>query len=614
MKFLYTNIKQLVRNDEPYLLVRGRGPKGERVEVIFNGFEPRFFALDKDIDDLKHEMDIDTRVRKVMKWKNQNHPVYPDITGTIYKDPASVVLTNIPKDVRDTHDEERSGLCETAFKDRETFQSDLRYHHTFLVWTGMKSGVEIPDEPDDYLKEYPVYNWKSITPYDDYVTPTSVLPIDIESHFFHGDGKKSDEYELPITAVSLKMMGSEHMWQYIYNPEKEISGNFITKLRGATGRDYRHHLKLFRDEKTMLKEFIDKFVELDADINTAWNSNYDFGYIINRCRKIKLKEVKNLSSWNGLVKYSLTVGKNNVSIAGRSIIDSLKTYYERTRFSGEKHDYGLDAAGKDSCGAGKIQKVDDKGHKITTGELIQDLEKFIRYNAIDTELVELIGERLRLWGYVERFRRRIGCPSQDVFAESTYAHIEYCRRAMMEGMCFINRDYVEETYGGGMVFDPIPGLYDSVTSYDYAALYPSIVEMFNMSLETLVDPSACTEEYLETCIRTPNGLYFKPKSEIVGFITTIAKEMKEEGYKIKEDGLKAYNEFGPNDPRTEGLDDMYAAIKAARNTICYGVLKHYNIDIAAAITAIGREAIVTAKEYMESKELLEAIKIGFGEI
>ena len=41
---------------------------------------------------------------------------------------------------------------------------------------------------------------------------------------------------------------------------------------------------------------------------------------------------------------------------------------------------------------------------------------------------------------------------------------------------------------GGMMFQPVPGLYEEVHEIDFTSLYPSIIVAFNLSPETLADP------------------------------------------------------------------------------------------------------------------------------
>jgi len=43
-----------------------------------------------------------------------------------------------------------------------------------------------------------------------------------------------------------------------------------------------------------------------------------------------------------------------------------------------------------------------------------------------------------------------------------------------------------ESYAGGYLLDPVPGLYSYVTDLDYTSLYPSIIKSLNLGVETLV--------------------------------------------------------------------------------------------------------------------------------
>ena len=47
---------------------------------------------------------------------------------------------------------------------------------------------------------------------------------------------------------------------------------------------------------------------------------------------------------------------------------------------------------------------------------------------------------------------------------------------------------LKATDRGGMMFQPVPGLYDRVSEIDFTSLYPSIIVSYNLSPETLVHP------------------------------------------------------------------------------------------------------------------------------
>jgi DNA polymerase elongation subunit (family B) len=44
----------------------------------------------------------------------------------------------------------------------------------------------------------------------------------------------------------------------------------------------------------------------------------------------------------------------------------------------------------------------------------------------------------------------------------------------------------KDSYAGGYLLDPKPGLYDWLSDFDYSSLYPSIIRSLNLSIETLV--------------------------------------------------------------------------------------------------------------------------------
>ena len=606
IKFLYNNVKTFIVDDKPYILTRGRKSDGARVNVIFYGFRPRFFVKDDDLEKVKDIASIHPRIVTTFKSKN--------IKKSIFWDDVSVVVTLIPKDVRDSHsnnkwEKRKKGVTSTVFKGMETFMSEIPFEITFLIWTKVKSGIEIPDEPDKYIMGIPAYNWKRIKPFDDYDTESKVNFLDIETYYFKGDNFDPEKAETPITIISTKNNYTKEITGFCCLPNKTIKEEeYVDEWIGATKNKYGRKIFFYDGESDMLRGFIDFFIEIDPDILTAWNTKYDFGYIINRCNKIGV-DCNRLSPWNKLFdKPVMTSAKNIPIIFGRDIMDSINVYRERTKFSGEKHFYSLDSVAKDVVGIGKVEKKDKNGKKITTGQMTDDPELLLEYNFRDTELVELIGNVKTLWTYVEKLRRMLGVPIAKVFSESISMHSLFVRHAMDMGMCFQNRDFKRArkyTFKGGKVFDPKPGLYRGVVGFDFKSLYANIIVMFNISPETRIrDPKKYDKEYLDKCIKTPTGLYFKQYSEQEGILPTIVKGLMKEGDRIKEKYLKAFDKYGSKDPYVEGLDEMYSAIKAIRNTV-YGVMKFYLIEIADCITAIARLGITEASRYSESKELKE---------
>jgi DNA polymerase elongation subunit (family B) len=609
IKFLYTNIKQWISSQKkPYLFVRGRTKDGNRVNACFYGFNPRFFAKDKDIEAHRKELEEDPRVVKILKWKGMNHHIYPDIEESIFKDKVSLILTRIPTDIRNTHKDKGIGICNTILKDCETFQSHLLYELTFLIWTGIKSGIDLKEKPDKYINGIPAWHWTKIFTYDDYDTELVIDPLDIENYYFTGKDPSVENAKLPITAISVKHMGDDNIYFFSYNPDDPKNRKFKDVFVGAKKKRYTRFNYLFDNEISMLEYFIKKYNKLDSDLDTAWNSNYDFGYIISRCRKLGVN-VKKMSPWYRFMKRSVYFRKNTPFIAGKTIVDETKVYMKHTFFEGLKHSYKLNDVSKDECNVTKVP------HEGNTGDLVgNDFKLFRRYNCVDTELVELIDEVKGLWRYREHVRRRKGVPIEETLKQSVPIHNLFVRESMKRGMAFPNRNYDEKPdIKGGLVFDPSPGLHKGTVAFDFKSLYPHIIWMFNLSVETILkNPVKVPVDLLNECIRTPNGLYVLQPDHTKGLVVELMEGFIKDRDGYKQKYLKAFDKYGSADKRTEGLNMSQMSEKADSNSV-YGIFWMYNPMGYEAIPSIGREAVQLAADLIGSDDLYEAIKKAFGD-
>jgi len=71
-----------------------------------------------------------------------------------------------------------------------------------------------------------------------------------------------------------------------------------------------------------------------------------------------------------------------------------------------------------------------------------------------------------------------------------------------------------ESYEGALVLDPKPGIYEWVTSFDFASLYPSIMRQWNMSPESYVTN---TTDEIDTneFVKSSSGAVFTKKEDSV---------------------------------------------------------------------------------------------------
>lgn len=129
---------------------------------------------------------------------------------------------------------------------------------------------------------------------------------------------------------------------------------------------------------------------------------------------------------------------------------------------------------------------------------------------------------------------------------------------------------------GGMVYQPIPGVYDHVAQIDFASMYPSIMVQYNISPET-------------------NGKEDAPD----GLVPQTLRPLLEQRLAIK----RALIELHPKDERVKSLKSRAAALKWLL-VVCFGYLGYKNarfgkIESHEAVTSISRELLLRSKEIAE---------------
>ncbi|MFO8036176.1 MAG: DNA polymerase domain-containing protein [Anaerolineales bacterium] len=144
---------------------------------------------------------------------------------------------------------------------------------------------------------------------------------------------------------------------------------------------------------------------------------------------------------------------------------------------------------------------------------------------------------------------------------------------------------------GGLVFQPTIGLHPHVAEIDFISMYPSIMEHFNISPETVGEGK-------------PGGTYI-PELEMTidqehrGLVPDTLQPLLEKRVKLKQELAHLH----PKDMRYEPFKAQASAHKWLLVT-CFGYLGYKNarfgrIEAHEAVTAYGREALLRAKEAAE---------------
>jgi DNA polymerase-2 len=153
---------------------------------------------------------------------------------------------------------------------------------------------------------------------------------------------------------------------------------------------------------------------------------------------------------------------------------------------------------------------------------------------------------------------------------------------------------------GGLVYQPIPGLHANVAEVDFISMYPSIMERFNISPETVGAPASADGPKPEEDgfpVVPQLGIRIDPNRR--GIVPETLKPLLE-----KRIALKNRLALLPRwDPRTLAYKARASAHKWLLVT-CFGYLGYKNarfgrIESHEAVTAYGRECLLRAKEAAE---------------
>ncbi|MFI5251878.1 MAG: DNA polymerase domain-containing protein [Bacteroidota bacterium] len=169
-----------------------------------------------------------------------------------------------------------------------------------------------------------------------------------------------------------------------------------------------------------------------------------------------------------------------------------------------------------------------------------------------------------------------------------------------EGEDFKTADELLLSDRGGLVFMPDPGYHESVAELDFASMYPSLMEMHNISPET-INCSCCHNEVVPEL-----GYSICEKRRGIVPATLKPVLVKRAYYKKRKKEAKTQKEY-------QKYDRMQNALKWMLVT-CFGYLGYKNarfgrIEAHEAVNAFSREALLTAKEVAEGEgyHLIHAI-------
>ena len=287
--------------------------------------------------------------------------------------------------------------------------------------------------------------------------------------------------------------------------------------------------------------------------------------------------------------------------------------------------YRLDAIAQSELGEGKLSYDEyDNLHALYR----LNHQKFIEYNIKDVRLILKLEDKLKLIELALTLAYDTKCNYEDVFAQTRMWDALTYNYLMEQGIVVPPREVQEKdaAFEGAYVKDPQVGLHQWVASFDLNSLYSHLMMQYNISPETLIEPSEYTDgmrqilsqgvnvdkmllkqvnlSYLsdKKITITPNGQFFRTDKQ--GFLPKMLEDMYEDRKKFKKMMLQAKQDYeNENDEskkyeiekRIARYNNLQLAKKVSLNS-AYGALgsqyfRFYDLRMALGVTTAGQLSI-----------------------
>ena len=266
---------------------------------------------------------------------------------------------------------------------------------------------------------------------------------------------------------------------------KDISSSDVQKIEQDTNEyfkkfddewEFKYHK--FNSEYDMVYTFLMKFLP-KFPMMTGWNFiNYDWQYIVNRCKRLQID----------VAEASMTqeVDRNDSRPLHIGILDYMQLYDKYDRSVKVKESNALDYV------AGQVLKTQKIKYTGSLQDLYEDdFRKYVYYNVVDSVLVYYIDQKLKSMEVLLTLANITKMPLYK--ASSPVAVTEaLIARKLSEQNKRIGSEQKEEgkkdgQYAGAFVKEPNTGFYEGVSAFDFASLYPSIMRQFNISPDSFIE-------------------------------------------------------------------------------------------------------------------------------
>jgi len=340
-------------------------------------------------------------------------------------------------------------------------------------------------------------------------------------------------------------------------------------------------LQQYDNEEELLLGFKKLYTSISPDVIVTF-SPFDIKYLYNRLKKYKIDP--------GFLSpiRKVTQGPHIHCVDILDFAELYRRVFEEPLWN------TLDYIAKKELSYGKIE-LPGPIHEVWKNDPILVL----KYNLRDVKLLKDLEDKLKLIeGYIIPIWKITGLKFSDCLTPYKIGDILYLRRAYQNNKVWRSRSWIRGTTYKGALVVAKPGIYENVAVLDWSELYPSLMETFHISWDTIGFAGGPKH------VRIEGGLYFS--LEQPGETVLLMQPLREERRKIKTK-LK-----GPSLSKEE--KNKYRMLSSAYKSIInalYGLYgfsggkkgfgsRVYEPAIASAITSMGRIVFKETMNYCTS--------------
>ncbi|MBS3124293.1 hypothetical protein J4437_06730 [Candidatus Woesearchaeota archaeon] len=584
VKFYPLDYQYKVREEKVLIYLYGKTSAQDKIAVVLP-YKPYFYARYNNSHNLKvifecfQTLSVDFRGKtgKITGWEE----VEKELIGKTEK--CLKIYANFPQAVPLLSQElESQGL--------KCYEKDIPFIQRFIRDTGLWP-FSLAEAEGEFVSDLnlrcPLFSAEKVTPLsldededkekEHILLPLKIISLDIETY---ARERAIDFEKNPILMIGLSGMDENN----------NIFQKVITWKKFNHNSDNLGYLEIVDDEIKMIKRFREIMLSYQPDIITGYfTDGFDLPYLRARADKFNIK--LDLGTDFSELEASAQRERKEGKIAGILHLDMFKFIRNIFGRNLKTDSFSLDEVSFELLGHRK--------HEVDIGELYsawdnnsEKLADYCRYNLHDAALALQLCQKLL--PDIRELTQITGLPAFDAIRMSFSRLVEsyILKRAIEYNVLAPNRpssyeinNRREESYEGGFVFEPQPGLYENIAVFDFRSLYPSIIVSHNIGPESF--HCNCCENNKSSRVPEQDDYWFCQKEK--KFTPLILEELIRKRMELK----KALKTIQPKEKAL--LEARSQALKLLGNSF-YGYLgfsnaRWYCFECARSTTAYARSYI-----------------------